>query len=222
PLFFTPARSASRGSRALSSLIRSGLLPLGLRPGLRGDLEVVMNVLDARDVLGDVLSGAFGPALVHRPGERHFAVADGDFDLAGVEVRVIAEPVIDVFSDPLVRTLVTLRAAPGVHPPLAVALVHAPPPLSLLVAEPRAHFVRGAIPATVPLTAVSFAPALILAAPVRLTVIAAGETFATVPVAALPGLIRAAVTGPVRLIVRRTAVAPSVRLAVSRTAVPEP
>jgi hypothetical protein len=126
-------------------------------------------VLDARDVLDAVLGMTLVPAAVHRPGQRHLAVADHHLDLRGVDMRVVGQAVADILADALVgtgiadRTAATVLADGGAAALLAVAAAPA-------LAEPAVA--RGAVGAE------------IAAWPELLVTIAA--VFAAIPLARAP------------------------------------
>src|SRR5919106_2457152 len=120
-----PGRGCSRGPVAW---------PLGpLRLALRGrrprrDPQLIVDVLDPRDLLGQVLGQALVVPVPYGAEERDFSAGHPDLDVAGVELVVLAHALADVFADTLVRTLVAAWPSPSVRPPaMPLRLGPAPP-----------------------------------------------------------------------------------------------
>jgi hypothetical protein len=67
-----------------------------------------MDVLDAEDVVGDVLQRPLVVAALHGPGEGDLARLDGDLHVARVDAAA-GDPLADVVADPLVGAVVALR-----------------------------------------------------------------------------------------------------------------
>ena len=74
-----------------------------------------MHLVDARDPLGEVLDHSLDVALVDGTGERHLTVLHAHLDLAGVDVGVASELLVDLFLDALIGTAVSFWAAPDVR-----------------------------------------------------------------------------------------------------------
>src|SRR5204862_223319 len=88
--------------------LRHALADAGVHPAAVLHPKVFLDVLHAGDLLGDVFRTALVVAAVHRPDERHFALAALDLDLRGVEPGIVAEPVVHVLADAVVRASVVL------------------------------------------------------------------------------------------------------------------
>jgi hypothetical protein len=88
------------------------------------DLELVVDVLDAHHLVGDVRSEPLRAAILDDARERDLGVLDADFDIARVDRRMPRQPVADVLSDPLVAPSVAARPAAEVALPPGLA---APP-----------------------------------------------------------------------------------------------
>src|SRR5690606_17140233 len=135
-----------------------------------------------------VFRAAFGFAVVHGTGERHFTGGHGHFDVRRIDPRIVGQPVVDVFADAIVRTGVALRTA--------AAMIHLPPALRVRVAHPRAHFVLGSFP---PAALARLRPASLTAAPEPTFAVAfvlpPGPRSAVAP-AAIPAFTSPAEAGP--------------------------
>jgi hypothetical protein len=77
--------------------------------GLLLNPQIVLHVPDARDLLGNVLGPPLGVAVVDRAQERHFAGRHAHFDLGGVDKGIVAQPVVDVLADAVIRLSITHR-----------------------------------------------------------------------------------------------------------------
>ena len=78
------------------------------------DANLIVYLGDARRLLDDVLDHPLDVPLVDRSAERHFAVLHADFDLAGIDLRVPCQLLVDVFLDPLIGAAVAFRSAADV------------------------------------------------------------------------------------------------------------
>src|SRR5690606_42120497 len=87
----------SRAAASSGSATRASRFP-------RNDAELVVDVLDADDLLGESPRFALLRTAVHGARERDLAVLHLHLDLAGVEEGVVGQKVADVLADPLVRT----------------------------------------------------------------------------------------------------------------------
>jgi hypothetical protein len=80
--------------------------------------------------VSDLFRATLVVAAVDSAGERHLAVLDCYHDLKSVEVIILAEPIVDVFSDALVGAAIILWSTSG-------TLVHAPAALGVFITKPR-------------------------------------------------------------------------------------
>src|SRR5690606_30132986 len=89
---------------------------------LRGHLDAVVEILDARDRIGDVLRTMLHPACWHLALEHHAALFAAHLDVGGVDDRIIAKTFVHFFQDARIRTGVAARAsAPIAALPLRAA-----------------------------------------------------------------------------------------------------
>ena len=72
-----------------------------------------MDVPDAGNGFHDILGHAFGCAVLDRAGEGHLAILDLNFDLRGVDVRVVGQALIDVLANALVGAAPVFGTGPG-------------------------------------------------------------------------------------------------------------
>src|SRR5690606_29090067 len=101
--------------------------------------QIVLDMGDARHVLGDILGPPLVVAAVDLAGEGHLVRLDAHLDARCIERGVVAQPVAHILLDALVRAGVALRAVTAV-------LVLSPAPLGLLVAEPGRDLVTRLVP----------------------------------------------------------------------------
>src|SRR6266511_414961 len=139
-----PGRAAPGGQRRTRQLEAA-------RARAAVEPELVVDVLDAEDVVGDVLEGALLVAALDGPRERHLAGRDRHLHLAGVDPAA-GDPLAHLVADPLVGAAVPLRpeAAPpreGIAP-LPAGLVEARVDPACAAARPDVPVlaVRGAAP----------------------------------------------------------------------------
>src|SRR6266540_6771096 len=139
-----PGRAAPGGQRRTRQLEAA-------RARAAVEPELVVDVLDAEDVVGDVLEGALLVAALDGPRERHLAGRDRHLHLAGVDPAA-GDPLAHLVADPLVGAAVPLRpeAAPpreGIAP-LSGGLVEARVDPACAAARPDVPVltVRGAAP----------------------------------------------------------------------------
>src|SRR6266540_2941501 len=139
-----PGRAAPGGQRRTRQLEAA-------RARAAVEPELVVDVLDAEDVVGDVLEGALLVAALDGPRERHLAGRDRHLHLAGVDPAA-GDPLAHLVADPLVGAAVPLRpeAAPpreGIAP-LPGGLVEARVDPACAAARPDVPVlaVRGAAP----------------------------------------------------------------------------
>jgi hypothetical protein len=145
--------------------------PASIPPAALLNPEIVLDMRDAGNGFGKVLGVAFLEAAAHRARRRDLAVRDGDLDLGRVDMRIIGQSVVHVLADALVRTLVALRPASA----MLAALVLAPPPRRIVVAEPRSDLVAGALEEAA-LVALALTPPAIGRAALIATFVACAET----------------------------------------------
>src|SRR5205085_12628622 len=124
--------------------------------------QVVLHVDDARNGVGYVLGEALGVAAVNRPRQDDDAAVDAHVNVRGVEPLVVGQAVVNLLVYALVGASVVLRPAPAELARTVAArlaqLVYTPAALGVLIAEPRAHFVRRALPPGAPTAPAPLAP----------------------------------------------------------------
>src|SRR5687768_1655075 len=91
---------------------RTGVADSG-RPPL-GDLDPVEDVPHAGDAGGEVLARRARPPVAHAAFQRDVRVADLHGDLAGVDARIVGQPLAHVLEDALIGPAIVTRAAAGV------------------------------------------------------------------------------------------------------------
>jgi hypothetical protein len=64
--------------------------------------NLIANIADAGYVLGDILSHPLLMTRSDRAAQNHFAALDDHLDLGGIYVRMICQPLIDIFLNSLV------------------------------------------------------------------------------------------------------------------------
>src|SRR5437773_2515654 len=82
------------------------------------DTQLIMHVFHAGDTLRNVFRQPLGAPLVDVAGECYFTIVHLDFDLAGIDVRVLRQALADVLPNAIVRSLIALRPPPGETPVL--------------------------------------------------------------------------------------------------------
>src|SRR5690606_17909628 len=137
PAASRPARTAGCRSGGKTS---EGRVHAGVRARRsRIHPQIVLDMGDARHVLGDILGPPLVVAAVDLAGEGHLVRLDVHLDARCIERGVVAQPVAHILLDALVRAGVALRAVTAV-------LVLSPAPLGLLVAEPGRDLVTRLVP----------------------------------------------------------------------------
>jgi hypothetical protein len=74
------------------------------------DAKLVVNVFDPSTTAGNVLCEALAAAVVDQTRKCDFARADGDVEVARIEIVIVGERFADILADTLVRTVITTRA----------------------------------------------------------------------------------------------------------------
>src|SRR5215831_8801536 len=82
--------------------------------------QLVVNVPDSRYGFGDVFGYVLLLPALDGPGEIHFAALHLDFNLPGIDMRVLREPLADVLADALIGSLVPFGSAAHVRAGLRV------------------------------------------------------------------------------------------------------
>src|SRR5690606_2767882 len=89
---------------------------------LRPHADVVLHVAHTTATVGKVFGAVLHPAVLDGALQRDLPTADPHLDVTGIDVRVMGQPLAQVFVDPCIRTGVVPRPHPAVTPgPIAAA-----------------------------------------------------------------------------------------------------
>src|SRR5687768_12808173 len=94
--------------RARATPIRAGRAVPGRVVFTSGQADVILDILDTRYAVRNVLERVAHPPLHNRPVERNDPLSDFDGHLAYIEIIAFGQPLAEVFLDAFVGTLPTL------------------------------------------------------------------------------------------------------------------
>jgi hypothetical protein len=142
-----------------------------VRPRLTSTLHAqsVLDVVHTGHRLRDVFRAALIVAAVDVAGKSHFAILDCHYNFKRVEIIILAQPVVDVFANPLVGSAIVFWSTS------AALFVLPPASLGVFITKPRSDRVRGAVPPAAFFTTTGAATFLIATPPL----FAASPTFFT-------------------------------------------
>jgi hypothetical protein len=122
------------------------------------DADLVVNLAHPIHVVRDLFDQELLLTAIHQTCQRDLTVTHGDFDLAAVQPRILAQAIADILADAVVGALVTLRSAKRALHRARDLLAGFPQlmPEALLLIVARVIIVRAvtlATPLALPLTA---------------------------------------------------------------------
>ena len=79
--------------------------------------QIVLHVPDAGDLLRDVLGPPLGLTAVDGAGQRHLAGRHAHLDLGGIDEGIVAQPIVHILADAVVRAGIAFRATAPMLPP---------------------------------------------------------------------------------------------------------
>src|SRR5579862_2953631 len=87
----------------------------GRRSTIADDSDLILDVLDARDLLGAVLRDPLLLPILDRARQRHLATLHRHFDVRRIDLTVIGQRLADHLADSLVGALKPQRALPAIR-----------------------------------------------------------------------------------------------------------